>query len=157
MQALKPIPPAAEREIVSWRVIDAPRRRVFEAYRDAAQLRRWWGPNGFTNTFEVFQFETGGEWKFVMHGPDGTNYKNESRFTLIIPDSRIEFEHAAPHFHATHTLEDEGADKTRLTWRMAFSGDAAFNSVKGFAPRCNEENFDKLSALLADTAERNHF
>jgi uncharacterized protein YndB with AHSA1/START domain len=41
-------------------------------------LSRWWGPAGFTNTFEVCEFKKGGRWSFVMHGPDGRNYPNES-------------------------------------------------------------------------------
>ena len=44
---------------------------------------RWWGPKDFTNTFEQFEFKPGGRWVFVMHGPNGTNYPNESDFREI--------------------------------------------------------------------------
>lgn len=33
-----------------------------------------WGPEGFTTTTRAFEFRVGGEWDFVMHGPDGTDY-----------------------------------------------------------------------------------
>ncbi|EMO29454.1 toxin-antitoxin system, toxin component domain protein [Leptospira interrogans serovar Bataviae str. HAI135] len=36
----------------------------------------WWGPKGFTNTFETMDVRPGGIWKFIMHGPDGTDYPN---------------------------------------------------------------------------------
>ena len=65
------------REIVSGRVIDAPRRKVFKAFADPTHLARWWGPKGFRNTFEEFDFRPGGTWRFTMHGPDGVDYQNK--------------------------------------------------------------------------------
>ena len=64
----------ADREIVISRIIDAPRELVFEAFTDVRHLSRWWGPTGFTTTTRAFEFRVGGEWVFVMHGPDGTDY-----------------------------------------------------------------------------------
>jgi uncharacterized protein YndB with AHSA1/START domain len=46
---------SSELEIVATRLIDAPRERVFAAFADAARLARWWGPKGFTNTFDEFE------------------------------------------------------------------------------------------------------
>jgi len=37
--------------IVSTRVFDAPRELLFKAWTDPDHLVRWWGPQGFTNTF----------------------------------------------------------------------------------------------------------
>ena len=31
----------------------------------------------------------GGEWKHVMHGPDGANYPNYSTFTEVVKPERI--------------------------------------------------------------------
>ena len=31
-------------------------------------------------TFHTFELWPGGRWRFVMHGPDGTDYPNESGF-----------------------------------------------------------------------------
>jgi uncharacterized protein YndB with AHSA1/START domain len=70
----------AEREIVTARVVDAPRELVFGAWTVADHLARWWGPKGFTNTFHEFDPRPGGDWRFVMHGPQRGNYRNESRF-----------------------------------------------------------------------------
>src|SRR5215218_7956510 len=61
----------ADREIVISRVIDAPRELVFEAFTEVRHLSRWWGPEGFTTTTRAFEFRVGGEWDFVMTGPDG--------------------------------------------------------------------------------------
>jgi uncharacterized protein YndB with AHSA1/START domain len=53
--------PKADREIVASRVIEGPRRLVFEAYTDVRHLSRWWGPDGFTTTTHAFEFP-GGVW-----------------------------------------------------------------------------------------------
>jgi hypothetical protein len=34
-------------------------------------------------------------WLLTMHGPDGENYPNESRFTRIVPDQLFEIERLA--------------------------------------------------------------
>ena len=65
----------ADREIVVSHVVDAPREIVFEAFTDIRHLSRWWGPDGFTTTTRSFEFRVGGEWDFMMHGPDGTHYR----------------------------------------------------------------------------------
>src|SRR5208282_5102482 len=67
---------AADREIVITRVVDAPRELVWEAMTDPWHVIHWWGPRGFTTTVETMEVRTGGVWKLVMHGPDGTNYPN---------------------------------------------------------------------------------
>jgi uncharacterized protein YndB with AHSA1/START domain len=49
----------------------------------SAAAAQWWGPEGFANTFAQFEFKPGGRWVFVMHGPNGANYPNESVFREI--------------------------------------------------------------------------
>jgi uncharacterized protein YndB with AHSA1/START domain len=58
---------------------------VYAAFADPIRLAKWWGPKDFTNTFEIFEFKVGGSWKFIMHGPDGSNYPNESVFRVLDP------------------------------------------------------------------------
>src|SRR6185295_18780203 len=110
-------PPTSDREIISTRVIPYPRTRVFGAFRDPQVLARWWGPAGFKNTFHVFEFRPGGKWSFIMHGPDGTNYKNESVFTEIVEPERIVIDHICwPEFQMTVTLTDQDG-QTAIHWR----------------------------------------
>src|SRR5438128_12608352 len=71
-------PATADREIVVSRVISAPRELVFEAFTEVRHLSRWWGPEGFTTTTRAFEFRVGGVWDFVLHGPDGTDYRSGS-------------------------------------------------------------------------------
>jgi uncharacterized protein YndB with AHSA1/START domain len=102
-----------DREIVISRVIDAPWELVFEAFTEVRHLSRWWGPDGFTTTTRSFEFRVGGEWDFVMHGPDGTDYQEWISWTEIASPERIALLHGE------------------------FRGDAnAFESVLTFAPDC---------------------
>ena len=106
---------ASDREIVATRVFDAPRELVFRAWTDPDHLVHWWGPKGFTNTFHEFDMRPGGVWRFVMHGPDGTNYKTESVFVEIVKPERIVFDHvSAPQFRMTATFDGLGQDPAHL-------------------------------------------
>ena len=140
---------ASDREIVSTRVLPWPRERVFRAWTEPHHLARWWGPKGFTNTFQEFDLRPGGCWQFVMHGPNGADYPNQSVFVEIVKPERIVFDHvSSPAFQVTATFDEE-AGKTRLTFRMLFGTAAECDKVKGFAVAANEENFDRLEAELA--------
>lgn len=139
---------ADPREIVSGRVIDAPREKVFKAFADPTHLARWWGPSGFSNTFEEFNFRPGGTWRFTMHGPDGTDYPNRSVFLDIQEPARIVLEHESPPiFRMTITLADEGG-KTRIGWRMLFESAALRDRLAPICVPANEQNFDRLQAEL---------
>src|ERR1700719_2619222 len=83
----------ADREIVISRVISAPRELVFEAFTEVRHLSRWWGPEGFTTTTRAFELCVGGEWVFVMHARDGTNYKEWISWTEIAPPEWIALLH----------------------------------------------------------------
>jgi uncharacterized protein YndB with AHSA1/START domain len=76
------------------RVLSASPRQVFAAFENPDRLSQWWGPSGFTNTFEQFEFRSGGRWVFVMHGPHGAYYANERFFREIQSDARIVIEFA---------------------------------------------------------------
>ena len=44
----------------TFRTIPAAPKDVFAAFSDPERLARWWGPEGFTNTFNACEFKTGG-------------------------------------------------------------------------------------------------
>lgn len=56
------------------RLLAASTAAVFAAIQDPQRLARWWGPDGFTNQIDIFEFRPGGRWVFTMVGPDGTAY-----------------------------------------------------------------------------------
>ncbi|HWK74045.1 MAG TPA: SRPBCC family protein [Povalibacter sp.] len=135
-----------ERECVHSRLIGASAQRVFEAIADPVRLARWWGPKGFSSTFEEFEFRPGGRWRLVMHGPDGTDYPNESRFLQIVPSQRIVLEHfSGHHFILTITLTAQG-DETRVGWQQVFDTAEHRASIAQFVLEANEQNLDRLAA-----------
>jgi len=143
--------PASDREIVSTRVFAHSASVVFAAFSDDRRLAKWWGPAGFTNTFHEFDLRPGGRWRFTMQGPDGTRFENESQFLEISAPRRIVFRHLSkPEFRMTITLADEPTG-TRVTWRMEFATAEECTQVSRHAVTANEQNFDRLAALLAAT------
>src|SRR3954467_4671882 len=100
------------REIVISRVISAPRELVFEAFTEVRHLSRWWGPDGFTTTTRSFEFRAGGAWGFVMHGPDGTGYREWITWPEIVPPERIALVHG-------ESRDDPNAFESVLTFEPA--------------------------------------
>jgi uncharacterized protein YndB with AHSA1/START domain len=114
----------ADREIMISRIIDAPPELVFEAFTEVRHLSQWWGPEGFTTTTRAFEFRVGGEWDFVMHGPDGTDYQEWITWTRIVAPEGIALLHGESRddpnaFESVLTFEPDGA-ATRIEMRTVF-------------------------------------
>jgi len=138
-----------DRELVISRTLNAPIDLVWEVWTNPEHIKNWWGPDGFTNTIHKMEVRPGGEWDLVMHGPDGTDYKNHSVFREVVLHKRIVFEHYAPKFTATIEFEERG-QQTHLHWRMLFETAEEFiRVVKTFkADEGIKQNVVKLSAYL---------
>jgi uncharacterized protein YndB with AHSA1/START domain len=139
-----------DRELLITRELNAPIELVWEVWTSPEHIARWWGPNGFTNTISVMDMTPGGEWDLVMHGPDGTDYKNKSVFREIVKHRKIVYEHiTGPKFLATIEFEARG-EKTFLTWHMLFENREQFiQTVKTFkADEGLKQNVEKLSEYL---------
>ena len=81
-----------DRELIISRKLNAPVALVWEVWTRPEHIVNWWGPDGFTNTINSMEVSPGGEWDLVMHGPDGTDYKNRSIFKEVIPLKKIVYE-----------------------------------------------------------------
>jgi uncharacterized protein YndB with AHSA1/START domain len=144
----------ADREIVLSREYDAPRELVWRAYTDPAHLPNWWGPNGFTNTVHEMDVRVGGRWRFIMHGPDGTDYPNRIVYQEVTRPERLVFLHGEDvdddpgAFHVTVTFDDLDG-RTRVTQRMLFATAAQKAGVEQFgAVELGKQTLDKLAAYL---------
>lgn len=139
-----------ESEIVSSRVFNFQKELLFKAWSNPNHLKNWWGPNGFTNTFNEFDFRVGGKWSFVMHGPDKGNYANECEFIKIDEPSLIAWKrHSKPLFQVLATFETVAENQTKLTFKMLFETAEECKKIKPFAVDKNEENFDRLETELS--------
>lgn len=127
-------------------LIAASPAQVFAAIRDPARIAKWWGPAGFSNTIHKYEFEPGGSWLLTMHGPDGTDYPNESRFTRIVPNQLFEIEHLNGH-HFILTLElQPHATGTKVLWRQTFDTVEHYRRLAEFVAAANEQNLQRLAA-----------
>jgi uncharacterized protein YndB with AHSA1/START domain len=147
---------ASDREIVATRLFDAPRERMFQLWTDPAHLGKWWGPRGFATTTHAMDVRPGGEWRFVMHGPDGTDYQNRISYIEVVSPERLVYRHSGDEgtdpvrFHVTVTFAAE-AGKTRLTTRMVFDRpeDRTLVAEKYGAIEGLRQTLDRLEELVA--------
>ena len=65
-------PDRSAQEFAITRVLDAPRKLVFDAWSKPEHLARWWGPKGFTVKIETLEFRPGGRFHYSMAMPNGT-------------------------------------------------------------------------------------
>jgi len=146
----------ADRELQIERTLNAPVGLVWEVFTKPEHIANWWGPNGFTNTIFTMDVRAGGEWDFVMHGPDGKDYKNKSIYQEVVPLKKIVFDHFNPNF--TTTIEfDALGEQTHLKWHMLFETSELFiavvkahNAAEGL-----KQNIEKLNVYLAGLMGKN--
>ncbi|HEV2291067.1 MAG TPA: SRPBCC family protein [Gemmatimonadales bacterium] len=130
LQALvAPGQPIPARELVTERVIAAPRELVFRAWTEPEQVAVWWGPNGFTNTIHEMDVRPGGMWRLTMHGPDGRDYLNENVYLQVVPPALLVYYHqTTPKFVAVATFEDAPGG-TKVTMRGNFLSSEDFDTA----------------------------
>jgi uncharacterized protein YndB with AHSA1/START domain len=78
-------------DLVFTRRFDAPVANVWQAWSDAEQVMRWWGPTGFTSPVCKMDFRVGGTTLVCMRAPDGQDFYNTWSYQKIDPLQRIEF------------------------------------------------------------------
>jgi uncharacterized protein YndB with AHSA1/START domain len=149
-------PATADREIGISRVIDAPRELVVVAFTRVRHLSRWWGPEGFSTTTRSFEFRVGGEWDFVMHGPDGTDYQEWITWREIVPPERIALVHGESRddpnaFESVLTFEPAG-EETRIVMRTVFPTKELRDEAveKYHAIEGGEQTLRNLAAYVAE-------
>lgn len=129
------------------RNIAAPPSDVFAAFADSARLACWWGPAGFSNSFGTFEFRPGGQWAFIMHGPDGKNYPNEIVVAKVDPPTRIVLHHVSqPRYLLTVTLAPSPDGGTVVRWHQDFEDAELARRMERIVVPANEQVLDRLAA-----------
>ena len=126
---------------------------VYNAFASAEVLAAWWGPEGFANEFETFEFQVGGRWTCVMVGPDGARYPNQSVFTVLEPASHVVIRHDCEPFFTLSvklTAVDEG---THVQWQQVFDDPHIAQAVKSIVEPANEQNLDRLTRVLSNITD----
>lgn len=151
-------------QIITTRLIAAPRELVWKALTTPEHLQHYWGPDGFTNTFRQYDLRVGGQALFTMHGPDGKDWPNRFIFRVVEPPRLLVWDHdnggEGPVDHKfTGEIElTEEAGKTRIELRMTEKSIAARDAVAKYAVAGGQQNLDRLAAFVAPLAdEKNRF
>ena len=143
---------AQERELSITRLINAPAELMYKVWTQPEHVAKWWGPNGFTTTIQFMDVQQGGEWNLILHGPDGTDYKNRSVYAEVVENEKLVIDHvSAPKFRMTVTFTPQ-EDKTLLHIQMLFETPEQLGMVeqKFRAGQGLVQNVDKLEAYLAE-------
>lgn len=147
--------PTADCIIETIRVLNVAREIVYRAWTDPELLKIWWGPAGFTNTFNTFDFRVGGAWSFIMHAPDQGNFTNECEFTTIEPPALIEWKrYSRPLFNVRVVFEEISGSSTRVIFQQIFETVEECEKIRKFTIGKNEENFDRLEKVLATVVQQ---
>lgn len=155
-----------DRLIIITRVFNAPREQVFQAWTEPNQIEQWWGPKGFTTRVTELDLRPGGQARYVMIGPDGTEYPVKGVFREVVPPeyfvSTDEFDEGFE--QATDTDLPEGmvittrfeaiGDRTKLTLEIMHPSaeERRKHEEMGVVAGWNS-SFDCLDEFLIESAQ----
>lgn len=151
------------------RLFNAPVEKVWAAWTEPEQIKKWWGPKDFYAPHVEVDFREGGRYLYAMHGPAGTQFDQDmysgGTYDEIVPMEKIVcIDHFADadgnyispktfgmndlpdEMRVTVTFEDLGDGTTRLTIHHegAVAGsDDAKNMEQGW-----NESLDKFALAL---------
>jgi uncharacterized protein YndB with AHSA1/START domain len=143
----------SDREIIITRVVDAPRRLVFEAYTNPEHLPHWMlGPEGWSMPICEIDLRVGGAWHFVWRRADGTEMAMRGVYQEIAPPERlVSAESWGGDWPETLNIlflsEEDG--KTTITQRVLYpSKEARDAALKTGMQEGVSQSFDRLAEYL---------
>lgn len=153
---------APERTLVTTRIYDAPRERVYRAWTDPAQLAKWFPPEGFSSPRCEVDARAGGVFRVDMKAPDappfnGQIFPGPGVVTEVVPNELLVFTmspeiapgQALPTVTTTVRFADVGG-RTRLTVEQQLPTVADFERMaqQGLTQGINQ-SLDKLVGVLS--------
>lgn len=144
-------------EIRITRVYDAPVRAVWDAWTIPAQVEKWWGPRGFTLTTHSKDLRVGGSWRYTMHGPDGVDYPNVTKYHVVEPYQKLVYDHGATDdrpalFRVTVTFTETNGKTTMEMISTLPTPEAAREMAKFIKQAGGNATWDRLAEHLDQAA-----
>lgn len=141
-------------QVLTERVLDAPRELVYRAFTEPDLLAQWLGPRRFTMTVDRYDLRDGGTWRYVHSDDAGNAFGFHGVFHgTASPDGIVqtfEFEGAPGHVSMdTVTFEEkEGTTivRTNSVFQSVIARDAMVDA--GMAGGMSE-GYERLDELLA--------
>jgi uncharacterized protein YndB with AHSA1/START domain len=144
----------SDREVVSERVFDAPRERVFAAFTDPALVAQWWGPHGTKTTVELMDVRPGGRWRFVIRNDsDGRENGFVGAYREVSEPERIvqtfEWDGTPGHVVVETVTFEELGQRTRVRTNSLFhTTEERDGMVASGMERGLTESHERLTGLL---------
>jgi len=146
----------SDREIEITRVLDAPRRLVFDCLSKPELVQQWLlGPPGWTMPVCEIDFRVGGRYRYVWRRDNGVEMGMGGVFREIVPPERIvtnelfDEDWTGGETTVTQTFV-ERAGKTTLTMTIVYSSkEARDGALKSGMTEGMSAGYAKLDALLA--------
>lgn len=150
-----------DRDVVVDRILNAPPHQVWRCWTEPELFRQWYGPTPGCIAEVTMDLRAGGQFLFVMAGPDGQMFPNEGAFLEVVPDKKLVFtdlmtaDYApveavnpefGPSFTVVLTFAPEGAGtRYRAIARHRSGAEAKLNNDMGF-----ETNWNLVADHLQD-------
>jgi uncharacterized protein YndB with AHSA1/START domain len=142
-----------DRDIVSVRVVDAPRRIAFDAWTNPTHVSKWLlGPEGWTMPVCEVDLRAGGAWRYVWRKSDGQEMAMSGTYKEVSPPNRVVWtETWGPEWpeSVNTAVFTESGGQTTITLTMTYAskdvGDAA---LKTGMTGGMDTSFDRLDNLL---------
>jgi uncharacterized protein YndB with AHSA1/START domain len=140
-------------ELKITRIYDAPVKAVWDAWTDPKQTAQWWGPRGFTLTTHSKDLRSGGSWVYTMHGPDGVDYPNITKYFEVEKYQRLVYDHGAndkqPAMFRVTVNFAEIKGKTKMDMTMTLPTVEAAEETKKFIKKAGgNATWDRLAEYL---------
>jgi uncharacterized protein YndB with AHSA1/START domain len=155
----------AEPKVVDFeRTYNAPVEKVWQAWTDAEQLKKWWGPDNIVIPECELDLRVGGRLYIVMEATEamgefkGTRWPMEGKFTQVVPNSKLTYEAKAwtegdeegttlEQVQEITFAEENGKTKMKLKVTLNKIGSKAGMAVEGMKWGFGQQ-FDKLDKFL---------
>jgi uncharacterized protein YndB with AHSA1/START domain len=143
----------SDREVMITRVVDAPRKLVWDAWTNPEHVPRWMtGPEGWTMPVSKIDLRPGGRWHMVWRRTDGTEMPMSGAYREVAPPERlVSTESWGPDWPETVntlTLSEKGG-KTTITQTILYpSKEARDAALKTEMKDGMDQSFDRLDEYL---------
>lgn len=144
------------------REFDAPVAAVFRAHKQPDLVKQWMGPRDYETDIEIYDFRTGGRWRFVQRNQDGEEYAFNGVFHVVRENEfaiqTFEFEMFPESVSIESlTFEDLGDGRSRVRGHATYpSIEARDGMVSGGMEAGMNDGYqrldDLLTTLLAETS-----
>jgi len=147
----------SDREVVVTRVVDAPRRLVFEAWTDPKHIPNWLlGPEGWTMPVCELDLRPGGAWRYVWRKSDGSEMTMGGLVREVTPPERlVTTERWGPEWPETvNTLTlTESGGRTTITLTITYPSKAARDAALETGMKGGmDQSFARLDRLARSLA-----